>query len=121
MNKLFFLILILGSLSVSAQDFIGYKVYGSAVESQSDVNDIVLEFEKLKANEDYEVEIDLCVVYGDGTSKFDTRLDRFLESAGYSIELEGIYGSYGDHMFQVRDIKSDSYLGSFNGIYSCEN
>lgn len=123
MNKFLILSVFLIGLTGNAfsQEILGYKLNGSVVKIQADVKDLVLEFDKLKADEDYELEdTGLCVVYGEESGpSINDKLDEMLALSGYSIQIEGIYGSFGDHMFEVRDVKTGTYIGAFSGVYSC--
>ena len=121
MKTVFFVTLLLGISTSFARDMIAYKILGESVKQKEDASELIEEFGKLEADEDYEVEIDLCVVYGDlDYDAEDDSLDLILASEGYSMELEGIYGDVGDHMFTVRSYPEGNYIGSFAGVFECE-
>lgn len=57
-------------------------------------------------------------------ARINNKFDFVLAMSGYSIQLEGIYGSFGDHMFEIRKVRSSGrsiYLGAFSGVYECES
>ncbi len=90
------------SLNASAWEILGYKVDGHLVQKAEEASKFISELEKLIEDEDYEMQSELCVVYGeDGDKKLDESLDGFLKEAGYSMELEGIYGDVGTAVFEV--------------------
>lgn len=101
-------------------DFLGYKLNGKLVQNESDARDFLKELDELRLDSDYEVEVDLCVIYGDErTQSVEENLGQILVEAGYSMELENIYGDAGNHVFEIYDVASNDYLGAISGIYGC--
>ena len=76
----------------------------------------------MRNDEDYELEIDLCIVYGnENDPPLNDKLEDILEEASFQIELEGIYGEAGNHVFQVYEAGTINYLGAFSGVYDCND
>lgn len=109
------------SVSFASDDIIGFKLGGDTVTAKGDLTGLVKEFEKLIADEDYDVESGLCVVYGEeGDTLPGDKFDSLLNDAGFYIQLEGIYGEGGNHMFEVYHSESREYIGAIAGIYPCK-
>lgn len=107
--------------SFSYEEIIGYKLDGKMVINASQMDYTISELKELLKDEEYDVELDLCVIYGDVKDKNpNDKFDDFLAQAGFVLILEGIYGSFGNHMFEITDAKTDEYLGAVAGIYICE-
>lgn len=115
------LLLMVTTTAFASTEILGYKLNGEFVQSSEDAAEFIAELNRMKENEDYEVDVDLCIVYGEeGDEALNEQLDSVLSEASFSMELEGIYGSFGDHMFEIYDTVSGDYLGALNGIYECE-
>ncbi|MDA8793654.1 hypothetical protein N9N67_10415 [Bacteriovoracaceae bacterium] len=110
------------STNAFSNEIIGYKYGGSKIKKANDVEQLIKEFDRLRADEEYEIlDSDLCVIYSSNeNAKYDSKLDKILKKNGYTMELEGIYGSFGDHMFEIYDYRTNKYLGAFSGVYACE-
>ncbi len=123
MKNIFVLIVAIFTSSMSfayEQEMLGYKVNGRVVETLEDASPLLTELRALQADEDYEVEVDFCVVYGDSNIEAeDDHLDLLLLAQGFSIGIEGIYGDAGNHMFEVYSYPAGEYLGAFAGVYAC--
>lgn len=122
LSFLFLLNLFLLSSTVFSSEIVGFKYGGSNIEKASDVEPLIKEFDRLRADEEYEIlDSDLCVIYSDKpNAKYGSKFDKILQKNGYILELEGIYGSFGDHMFEIYDYRTKNYLGGFSGVYACE-
>ena len=122
MKKLLFLTFLIMGSNAFCDEIIDYKIGDSEVKVRKDILPMVEEFKKLQLDEEYELEIDdLCVLYGEELVPYvSSKFEILLKKEGFSIELEGIYGDEGDHLFQVRDLKNGEILGSFNNVFQCE-
>lgn len=121
-NLSFLFLLCFLTTTVFSAEIIGYKYGGSKIKKASDVEQLIKEFDRLRADEEYEIlDSDLCVIYSENpNAKYDSKLDKILKNNGYVLELEGIYGSFGDHMFEIYDYRTKNYLGGFSGVYACK-
>lgn len=117
------LILILSQVSYGYNDqIVDFKVDGEVIEELEQLTYLISEFNNLILDQDYEVELDLCVIYGSSNEEYhESTFVKFLSEAGFSLALEGIYGSFGNHVLEVLDSKDSSkYYGAVSGIYICE-
>lgn len=117
---LFLLVILSHTANAFELEIKGFELNGKVVETQSEASALIEQLHLLENDEEYEVEIDLCVVYGAINSKPVGRLEEILNIAGFQMYLEGIYGDSGNHLFEIYSNKTGNYLGALSGIYVCE-
>ena len=92
---------------------------------RAEAADFIADVKKLASGEIDDIEGDGCIVY-----TFDKEEERMLpyesiaaankslEADNIELNLEGIYGEAGDHLFEI--YLNGEYVGAVNGIYLCE-